>query len=204
MLITGAGGHAKELLDILTAETKAAAVFFDDYTKNISLNISDVPVCTDFAEAIQIIKTNPAFVLGTGNGKLRAKFAQIFTNAGGTLTSVIASSAFCSRQGTTIGAGANVMAFAFISAEVTIGEGCLINTRANIHHNTSVGAYCEISPAATLLGNVTLGDFVTVGSGAIILPGITIGSHATIGAGAVVIKNVAAGITVVGNPAKEI
>jgi sugar O-acyltransferase (sialic acid O-acetyltransferase NeuD family) len=204
MLITGAGGHSKELLDILTAEAKAAAVFFDDYTKNSPLSISDVPVCTDIAEAIQIIKTNPAFVLGTGNGKLRAKFAQIFTNAGGTLTSVIASSAFWSSQGTTMGAGANIMAFAFISAEVTIGEGCLINTRVNIHHNTSLGAYCEISPAATLLGNVTLGDFVTVGSGAIILPGITIADNATIGAGAVVTKNVAAGVTVVGNPAKEI
>lgn len=204
MLITGAGGHAKELLDILTAEEKTAAIFFDDYTKNSPLSINGVPVCTDIAEAIQIIKTNPAFLLGTGNGKLRAKFAQIFTNVGGVLTSVIASSALCSKQGTTIGAGANIMAFAFISAEVTMGEGCLINTRANIHHNASLGAYCEISPAATLLGNVTLGDFVTVGSGAIILPGITIADNAIIGAGAVVTKNVAAGVTVVGNPAKEI
>jgi acetyltransferase-like isoleucine patch superfamily enzyme len=42
----------------------------------------------------------------------------------------------------------------------------------------------------------------SIGSGATILCGITIGAEAVVGAGAVVTKDVAAGTTVVGNPAR--
>ena len=45
---------------------------------------------------------------------------------------------------------------------------------------------------------------LVIGAGAIVLPNIIIADYAVIGAGAVVIKNVAAGVTVVGNPAKLI
>ncbi|NOD34121.1 sugar O-acetyltransferase [Ruegeria sp. HKCCD5849] len=50
---------------------------------------------------------------------------------------------------------------------------------------------------------VTIGKHVWVGGGAILLPGLSIGNNATIGAGSVVTKDVAAGETVVGNPAKS-
>ena len=44
----------------------------------------------------------------------------------------------------------------------------------------------------------------SIGANATILPGIEIGEGAMIGAGAVVTQSVAAGRTVVGNPAREI
>jgi acetyltransferase-like isoleucine patch superfamily enzyme len=44
----------------------------------------------------------------------------------------------------------------------------------------------------------------SIGANATILPGIEIGAGAMIAAGAVVTKSVSAGLTVVGNPAKEI
>ena len=44
----------------------------------------------------------------------------------------------------------------------------------------------------------------SIGSGATILCGVTIGENAIVGAGAVVTRDVAAGTTVVGNPAKAI
>jgi maltose O-acetyltransferase len=50
---------------------------------------------------------------------------------------------------------------------------------------------------------VTIGANVWIGGGAIILPGVTIGDDAIVGAGSVVTRAVAAGATVVGNPARE-
>ena len=49
---------------------------------------------------------------------------------------------------------------------------------------------------------VKIGSDVWIGGGAIILPGVTIGDGAVIGAGSVVTRDVAAGMTVAGNPAR--
>jgi maltose O-acetyltransferase len=51
---------------------------------------------------------------------------------------------------------------------------------------------------------VTIGCNVWIGGGALILPGVTIGDDAIVGAGSVVTRNVAAGATVVGNPARPV
>src|ERR1700748_1642107 len=49
---------------------------------------------------------------------------------------------------------------------------------------------------------VHIGSDVWIGGGAILLPGVTIGDGAVIGAGSVVTRDVAAGQTVMGNPAR--
>jgi len=49
---------------------------------------------------------------------------------------------------------------------------------------------------------IRIGRNVWIGAGALIMPGVTIGDDALIGAGSVVTRDVAAGTTVVGNPAR--
>ncbi len=49
---------------------------------------------------------------------------------------------------------------------------------------------------------VTLGEDVWVGAGALLLPGVRVGDGAVVGSGAVVTRDVAAGVTVAGNPAR--
>jgi len=48
-----------------------------------------------------------------------------------------------------------------------------------------------------------IGRNVWIGAGALILPGVSIGDDAIVGAGSVVTRDVAAGATVVGNPARR-
>lgn len=53
-------------------------------------------------------------------------------------------------------------------------------------------------------GPITIGDRVFIGQRAVVLGGVTIADGATIGANAVVTKDVAAGVTVVGIPARPV
>jgi maltose O-acetyltransferase len=50
---------------------------------------------------------------------------------------------------------------------------------------------------------IRIGRNVWIGGAAILLPGITVGDDAIIGSGSIVTRDVAAGATVMGNPARE-
>ena len=140
-------------------------------------------------------------MLGVGNSELRKKLADLAMGLGGSLISVIASTAYISKLNVELGNGLNIMHRAIIHPQVRIGEGTLINCAAIIHHETTIGAYCEICPGAILTGNVKIGDFTMIGSGAVVLPGVKIGSHVIVAAGAVVTKDIPDHVMVSGIPA---
>jgi maltose O-acetyltransferase len=106
---------------------------------------------------------------------------------------------------------------------ISLGSGAFLNYNCIILdvEAVSIGEGTAIGPAVQILAAdhprdpelrrqqvrfgrpVTIGANVWIGGGAIILPGVTIGDDAIVGAGSVVTRDVAAGATVVGNPARE-
>ncbi|MGY6703705.1 sugar O-acetyltransferase [Roseinatronobacter sp.] len=109
-------------------------------------------------------------------------------------------------------------------AHIHFGPGCFVNFNCVILDvcDVRIGARTQIGPNVQILTAdhprdaaararleewgrpITLGADVWIGGGAIILPGVTIGDGAIIGAGAVVTRDVAAGVTVIGNPARTL
>jgi maltose O-acetyltransferase len=86
---------------------------------------------------------------------------------------------------------------------VTIGAGAQVGPAVQIYAADHPRDAAVQKTGAEFGRPVTIGQNVWIGGGAIILPGITIGDDAVIGAGAVVTRNVAQGVTVVGNPARQ-
>lgn len=92
-----------------------------------------------------------------------------------------------------------------------IGEGLTIAHFGGIviNKNSIIGKFCYLRPNVVIgVGKdgrcPVLGDYVKIGAGSAIIGGIKIESFSTIGAGSVVVHDVGEGVTVVGNPAKEI
>ncbi|WP_276039664.1 sugar O-acetyltransferase [Sphingomonas sp. GM_Shp_1] len=103
-----------------------------------------------------------------------------------------------------------------LGERVFLNFGCVILdvVRVEIGAGTQIGPGVQILTAdhprdPALRGEgwefgrpIRIGANVWIGGGALILPGVTIGDDAIIGAGSVVTRDVAAGATVMGNPAR--
>jgi sugar O-acyltransferase (sialic acid O-acetyltransferase NeuD family) len=206
MLIIGAKGLAKEVLEIFHQQNELVHLYFYD---DVSTDVPDklygqFPVLRNMEQAIDLFKTDNRFTIGIGNPELRQKLYKQFAEAGGQLVSAISPLATIGHYGTTIAEGAIIMAGTVITNDVTIGMGCLINPNCTISHDTVIGNFVEISPGVQITGHCYVGDYCNIGTNASILPAIKLRNHVTVGAGAVVTKDVEEGWTVVGIPAKEI
>jgi sugar O-acyltransferase (sialic acid O-acetyltransferase NeuD family) len=205
MLIVGAKGFAKELLEVCyQLGISDELVFFDNKSDDIPDYLFDVyPVLTSDTQVIDYFQNNRAnFSLGVGNPFLRKEMALKFKFLGGQLTSVISPFSNIGHFQNIISPGVNIMTGSIITNNVKIGEGCLINLNCTIGHDVTIGNYCEICPGVNISGNVQIGNYSFIGSGTTILPGVTIGNEVVIGAGSVVTRNIMDFQKVKGVPAK--
>jgi sugar O-acyltransferase (sialic acid O-acetyltransferase NeuD family) len=206
MLIVGAKGLAKEVLEIFHQRNELENLYFyDDISTDIPEKLFGIfPVIREMTEVMELFKTDNRFTIGTGGPQLRFQFSSTFKEAGGQLVSVISPLAAIGHYGTVIGSGSILMAGSVITNNVTIGEGCLVNPNCTISHDSRLGDFVEVSPGVQITGHCMIGNYCTIGTNATILPKIKIGNEVTIGAGAVVTRDVADRVTVVGVPAKVI
>jgi sugar O-acyltransferase (sialic acid O-acetyltransferase NeuD family) len=205
MIVAGAKGLAKELLEILSQRQSTAGLyFFDNLSDDIPEQLfNKFPVVRSFDSVREIFRKTGdlSFCLGLGNPLLRYRLCQQFLQAGGTLTSVISPNAEIGKFGTTIAEGCCILGGVVITSSVQIGKGCLVNPNATISHDSRLGDFVEMSPGVNVTGNCNIGDFCFLGANSVILPKIKIGNNVMVGAGAVVTRDVADNCLVVGVPA---
>ena len=204
MIIVGAKGFAKQLVEIFFQKDQTEGLFFfDNVSTDIPDKLYDIPILRSM-DMVKEIFTNqsPDFCLGMGTPAHRKQLADMFREAGGRLTSVISSHAQIASHVKSIGSGVTILDGVIIENDVTIGDGVLINSQCTIHHDSFIGNFSEISPGARILGNCHLGNECLIGANAVILPKLTLHDQTIVGAGAVVTKNVSERTTVVGIPAK--
>jgi sugar O-acyltransferase (sialic acid O-acetyltransferase NeuD family) len=203
MVVLGAGGHASEILDVLSSAYSSTELFLFDDTgaKTIISSRRYSRLLRSATELAKHFHQNPAFCIAVGKPDLRHKLMVMALELGGQPANAVATTAYVSAVAE-LGVGLNVMHMGYVSPGVTIADGVLLNAGVLIHHDVIIGRYAEISPGAALLGGVRVGPFARIGARAVILPGISVGENAVVGAGAVVISDVMPGAVVVGVPAK--
>lgn len=207
MLIVGAKGFAKEVLEVLhQMEEINTIVFYDDVNDDAPNEMyGQFPVLKSIEEALLYFETIDArFTVGIGIPVLRKKMYDKFIAIGGDFVSTISPFAQIGHYGNSIENGCNIMTGTVITNDITIGIGALININCIIGHDSKIGNFVELSPAVQISGNCTIGNFTSIGTNAVLLPNITVGNNVVIGAGAVVTKDVPDNSVVVGIPGKKI
>ena len=83
---------------------------------------------------------------------------------------------------------------------IVIGETAVIGDDVLIYHGVTLGA----KSGAKGKRHPTIGNNVVIGAQSTVIGNITLSDGAKVGAGSVVTRDVANGVTVIGNPAREL
>ena len=207
MLIVGAKGFAKEVLEVVFQNNETEnLVFYDDVNNDTPEYLyGQFKILKNTKEASNYFKsTDNRFTIGIGNPILRKKLFDKFKSLGGEFISTISPSAIIASFDVEIGIGSNILTGAVFSSSSKIGSGCIVYYNAIITHDCLIGDFVEISPNVTILGKAIIGNYSHIGASATILPKITVGTNVIIGAGSVVTKDVPDNCVVAGIPAKII
>ncbi len=206
VIVVGAGGHARVLLDTLRAGRHEVRGLCDSNPDRARTACPDETIVGDDRVVLAMPVDEVAIVIGIGGTRAterrRSLFA-LYRDAGFRIVSVIHPSAVIARD-VVIGAGAQIMAGAVIQPAAIVGENAIVNTRASVDHDCRIGDHAFIAPGVTLCGGVVIGAGAHVGAGATVLEYRSVGAGATVGGGALVNRDVAAGRTVVGVPARTL
>lgn len=204
MLIIGAKGFAKEVLEILHQKKETEMLcFYDDVNCDIPEKLFNIfKVINNLKEAKEYFNSvSPRFTLGIGNPKIRFQLYNKFIELNGVLTSTISKNSEIGSFNVNIEDGCNILGGVKISNDVTIGKGTIVYYNSVITHDVTIGRFCELSPDVKLLGRSQIGEFTRVGAGSIVFPDVIIGNNVMIAAGSVVRNNVPDNVMVAGMPA---
>ena len=200
LAILGASGHGKVVGDAALLAGFEVVEFFDERWPTLGA-VGPWRVVGTTADLLRAGRDYDGFVVAIGDNRTRLARHASCLGVGLTAATVVHPAAVVSPFAR-IGAGCVVFAGAVINPFAVLGEACIVNTGATIDHDCVLAAGVHVSPGAHLAGAVNVGEATWIGIGAVVRQGIEIGADVLVGAGAAVVSHVAAGLTVLGVPAR--
>jgi sugar O-acyltransferase (sialic acid O-acetyltransferase NeuD family) len=203
VVILGAGGHGRVVLDIIQQAKKHKPVGFLDNNKALhGRRVDGLPVLGGL-ERLPDLKEHgiAAAVIAIGDNGARRAMANIIEESGFQLVNAIHPSAQLASS-VTVGKGVVIAAGALVCAHCQVGDYAILNTGCIVDHESMIGTATHVCPGVRLAGHVTVESGAFLGIGATVVQNVRVGFEAVVGAGSVVIQNVDPMTTVVGVPAK--
>ena len=170
ILLVGAGGHARALVEILRRQGHEIAVYCAPVP---SAWLPDVPHVADDGAARGL--SLDALVMGLGGtdpaalqGRLDLLLAYL---SDGWQAPAIRHGAATIAEDAVLGPAATVLAGAIVQPAAKIAEGAIVNSGAIVEHDSEIGAGSHVAPGAIVLGGARVGSAALIGAGAVVLPG---------------------------------
>ena len=168
MLLIGAGGHARAIVEMLRHANTPVHAYVDP-------NPNNWLTARHFSNEDMVDENESDFTLGLGGvsvSQLRRRL-NIFCgliSRGWNPISVIHHTAAIS-DGAIIQPGAIVLETAIIQPDCHIGSATIINAGATINHGSEICDGTHIAPGAVVLAECRVGQSCMIGAGAVLLPG---------------------------------
>lgn len=187
MILYGASGHSKVVVDILEALGLPIDFLVDDNPEIQELLGYEVRRNTgNYDNAI----------ISIGQNWIRKKICeQIIVKQ---FMKAVHPTAIVSPRAT-IEEGTVVMQGAIIQSCASIGKHCIVNTGASVGHDVTIGDFVHVASHATITGGVAIDEGAWIGAGSVIRQGVHIGAWSMIGAGSVVVDDIPDGVVAFGN-----
>lgn len=203
VIILGAGGHGRVVLDIIQQARTHRPVGFLDNNHNLhGRRVDGLPVLGGIGQLRDIRKRGiEGAMVAIGDNGVRRALGDLIEKHEFELISAIHPSAQLATS-VSLGKGVVIAAGALVCAHCQIGDYTILNTGCIVDHESMIGTSAHVCPGVRLAGHVTLESGAFVGIGATIVQNIRVGFESIVGAGAVVIHDVEPMTTVVGVPAK--
>jgi len=196
LLIVGAGGHAKVVVDAARAcEHDVVAILG---AQSDPAEVLGYPVSSDASAG-----RPDGFVVAVGDNATRSRLFSEHQSLGRTPLTVIHPAATIAPSAE-IGGGTFIAAGVIVNPGARIGRNVILNTGCVIDHDVVVGDHAHVAPNAALCGAARVGEGTLVGVGASIVPGASVGEWSVIGAGAAVVDDLPARSVCAGVPARPL
>jgi sugar O-acyltransferase (sialic acid O-acetyltransferase NeuD family) len=207
-VIIGAGGFAREVLDIFEACREAgqgrevvgylveAPYGLPGTMVNDKLILGDLSWLTEHASEVRAI-------CAVGDPAVRKRLVARAQGYGARFGNIIHPSAILTRH-VTMGEGIVIAAGCIFTNQIRVGDHVHVNLASTIGHNAEMNDFVTLAPGVRVSGWVTLEEGCYVGSGANIVDKRTVGAWSVIGAGSVVITDIPPHSTALGVPARVI
>ncbi|MDU1193830.1 sialic acid O-acyltransferase [Hafnia paralvei ATCC 29927] len=199
LIIIGAGGFAKSVIDSLDYGLYELVGFIDSYKTGMHQGLS---ILANSIESIECADKYSYFI-AIGDPDIRAMWFELLDSYHLDMINVFDATAIISKRAK-LGICIYIGKMAIVNCDSIIENGVVINTRALVEHGNRIGFCTNISTNVVLNGDVRVGDKSFIGSCTVVNGQLEIGSGAIIGSGSVVIRNISNNIVVAGSPTKLI
>ena len=203
LVLIGAGGHGRIVLDILlcTADHRVVGILDADPAL-VGTKIYGIEVLGS-VQLLDKLKRQHVrgAIVAIGDNRVRRGYLRELDLVSIEAINAIHPSAIVSPRAK-LGRNVVVCAGAVVATDTTIGDSAILNTGCRVDHECTIGEAAHIAPGAILAGRVNVGPEAFIGMGASVIQCRTIGEGALVAAGAVVTRDVAAHAKVAGVPAR--
>lgn len=196
ILLYGAGGHAKSVLEMIQAiGAFRVAGIVDDNPALTGSSVLGVSVLGT-RDALPGLLEQGVFLAANGVGgiiniEIRVKLFELLESYGFAVPTLRHPRATV-EPSAQLADGVQVFANAYVGSSAVLHEKCMVNTGAIVSHDCEIGRYTHIAPGCLLAGHVHVGERALVGMGVTTIIGLKIGDGARVGNGAVLLADVPA------------